>query len=288
MLKPHSPYHFSTMQFNTGWAEELLVEDSRFDTFLREIVVPEDVHRIYEMFGYCMVASAAMHKAFLLVGEGSNGKSPLLMVLTELLRRENICAVALQALSESRWASAKLFGKAANIYPDAPLTTLVKNDVFNVADYFGTTLVKAGTTIYSVRLTGLVKVGSEVMRYSGIRLPGTTDAHGQKDAVAADGPVLLNLERAQRGTAIANNHDVQPVYFIDNVVSMTEDYFVHPINRLDLRLDPSQVYNVIQIDYNGGESSYTHDVSEPGEIKRTFSLSVSFDVHQSALVKWLA
>ena len=87
VLKPHSPYHFSTMQFNAGWAEELLVEDSRFDTFLREIVVPEDVPRIYEMFGYCMVASAEMHKAFLLVGEGSNGKSTLLMVLTELLRR---------------------------------------------------------------------------------------------------------------------------------------------------------------------------------------------------------
>jgi len=131
----HSPYYYSTLQYNADWMLEdwgLDMESPcpKFHEFLTQIVVKEDVPLIYEMIGYSMVASAEMHKAFLLVGEGANGKSTLLMVITELLKRNNICTISLQDLAESRWAPARMYGKAANIYPDAPQQTLVKSDVF--------------------------------------------------------------------------------------------------------------------------------------------------------------
>lgn len=130
--RDHSPYIYSTMQFNASTVVMDFADrdDTEFDKFLRQIVHEDDVVRVYEMFGYCLHASAAMHKAFLLIGDGRNGKSTLLMVLTELLGQDNVCAVSLQELDDSRWGPARLFGKAANIYPDMPVTALKKSDVF--------------------------------------------------------------------------------------------------------------------------------------------------------------
>lgn len=127
-LSPHSPYRNSTLQFGAEF-------DPRADCphickFLEEIVADEDVVRLLEMVGYAMDTSTDFHKAFLLVGSGRNGKSTFLKLVEVLFRTENLCAVPLRELEESRWGTARLFGKSANVVGDLEISALRSAAIF--------------------------------------------------------------------------------------------------------------------------------------------------------------
>ena len=70
-----------------------------------------------EMIGYCFYRRNELRKAFVLTGDGSNGKSTFLAVLQSLLGEENISALDLKELGE-RFKTAEMFGKLANIGDD--------------------------------------------------------------------------------------------------------------------------------------------------------------------------
>lgn len=91
----------------------------RFIAFL-ERVLPDEQWRtvVQEMFGYCLKPGNPFKTAFFLIGPTDCGKSTLLEVLRGLLGPENTSTVALQSLSDNRFAGASLFGKLANIYTD--------------------------------------------------------------------------------------------------------------------------------------------------------------------------
>jgi len=89
-----------------------------FKRFLSEVLNPEDIQVIQELFGYCLLKDYRFQSAFMFWGEGSNGKSVLLDVLIAFLGKENVSGVALQDLEENRFAKARLYSKFANIYPD--------------------------------------------------------------------------------------------------------------------------------------------------------------------------
>ena len=87
-------------------------------------MLPEDaIPVVEEMMGYLLTPDTSMHKAFLLLGGGSNGKSLLLDVLRAMLGPENCSATPLQALGEDKWAPASLVGKLANLCADLPAAT---------------------------------------------------------------------------------------------------------------------------------------------------------------------
>ncbi len=90
------------------------------DKFFTEIVAPDDIPAIEEFFGYCLLRDYPIQKAFMLVGEGGNGKSTLINVLKHFLGERNVCSVALQELEDNHFAAANLFGKLANLYADLP------------------------------------------------------------------------------------------------------------------------------------------------------------------------
>jgi len=99
--------------------------DPRFDapaisTFLTQILKPEDIDAILELFGYCLVRALPIQKAFLLVGEGANGKSTLIELLRAFLGKNNCSSVSLQELEEDKFKKAELFGKLANLSSDIP------------------------------------------------------------------------------------------------------------------------------------------------------------------------
>jgi len=88
--------------------------------FISEIVPASDILLIQEMAGYCLYRDYSLDKAFLLIGEGSNGKSTLLNLLTKFLGKENVSSISLQDLDTNRFAVAELHGKLANVYADLP------------------------------------------------------------------------------------------------------------------------------------------------------------------------
>lgn len=72
---------------------------------------------IEEMIGYCFYSRNELGKAFILVGDKSNGKSTLLALIEKILGYQNISSLDLGELGE-RFKTAELFGKLANIGDD--------------------------------------------------------------------------------------------------------------------------------------------------------------------------
>lgn len=89
-------------------------------SFLKSVVTEEDMILLQEFIGYCLYRKYSIHKSFMLVGDGSNGKTTFLNMLTAFLGRKNISSVALQDLDTNRFSIANLYNRLANIYDDLP------------------------------------------------------------------------------------------------------------------------------------------------------------------------
>ena len=70
-----------------------------------------------EMVGYCLYRRNELGKAFILIGDKSNGKSTFLYMVNQLLGDANIASLDLKELGD-RFKTAELFGKLANIGDD--------------------------------------------------------------------------------------------------------------------------------------------------------------------------
>jgi putative DNA primase/helicase len=126
-LLPHNPEIFSITQLPIFY-------DSQADCpvikkFVSEIVSIQDVNVLQELIGYCLWKDYHIQKAFMFLGEGQNGKSVFIKMLTAFLGTENVACVELQDLHD-KFAKASLFGKMANLYPDISNKALFNTGVF--------------------------------------------------------------------------------------------------------------------------------------------------------------
>ena len=78
---------------------------------------PEVRALLEEMVGYCLYRRNELGKAFILIGDKSNGKSTFLHVVKNMLGDANIASLDLKELGD-RFKTAELFGKLANIGDD--------------------------------------------------------------------------------------------------------------------------------------------------------------------------
>ncbi|MCL4308093.1 MAG: phage/plasmid primase, P4 family [Candidatus Thermoplasmatota archaeon] len=112
-----------------------------FERFVGQLF-PEERERqfVQEWFGANLTPGNRDQILVVLAGSGANGKSTLLGILRDLLGRDNVTSQTLQALSESPFARAALWGKLANIAADLPpdalrhtgwLKTLVGGDTLS-------------------------------------------------------------------------------------------------------------------------------------------------------------
>ncbi len=103
----------------------------KFLKFLSEIL-PEEKFRIQiqEMFGWCLKRNYNHQYVFLLIGDGSNGKSKLLGALCALLGNQNVTSISLQRLCENRFMTSHLYGKNANILSDMPSKKITDSSIF--------------------------------------------------------------------------------------------------------------------------------------------------------------
>ena len=101
--------------------------------FLNDVCeTPQDAVTLLQFIGYCFYRAMPIHRALILLGEGSNGKSTFLEVLRRLLSEKNVCSVALQELQSSRFASAKFYNKYANLYGDLSADALTQSGLFKM------------------------------------------------------------------------------------------------------------------------------------------------------------
>jgi P4 family phage/plasmid primase-like protien len=114
----HTPDYPSLIQIPVIY--EPGIDCPKIKQFFSEVLNPEDITVIEELFGYCLLRRYLIQKAFILVGEGSNGKSTLIELLRTFLGRNNCSSLTFQALEEDRFAKATLYMKLANLSSDIP------------------------------------------------------------------------------------------------------------------------------------------------------------------------
>lgn len=114
--------YLSTVQVPLDYDPEAKYE--RFEKFVEEIMEedPERIAVTQELIGYLLTAETIIQKAFFLYGEGSNGKSLLLEIITLLIGSENVSNLSLQDL-ESSFQRSNLIGKTANIATENEIKT---------------------------------------------------------------------------------------------------------------------------------------------------------------------
>lgn len=73
---------------------------------------------IYEMIGYCIYRGTPFQKVFILAGNGSNGKTTLMNMITTLIGERNVSHVDLKQIVNNRFGASELVGKLANVADD--------------------------------------------------------------------------------------------------------------------------------------------------------------------------
>lgn len=127
-LLPHSPDFRSTFQINADYAPD--VRCTAVNSFLRDVFPNDSLVLVEEILGYLLLPSTKHQRAFLLLGEGENGKSTFFSMLETFLGHINVSHVPLQDLVENRFVVPMLQGKLVNIYADIPQTALEQSSIF--------------------------------------------------------------------------------------------------------------------------------------------------------------
>lgn len=130
-LKPFSPDVVITNRipwdYNPGAYSELA------DRTLDKIACNDEQVRtiLEECIGSCFYRSNTLGggKAFILTGEGSNGKSTFIAMVQHLLNEENIAALDLKELDQ-KFQNTALFGKLANLGDDISDEFIVNASIF--------------------------------------------------------------------------------------------------------------------------------------------------------------
>lgn len=127
-LAPHSPDVPTTVQLGVEYHPD--AECPSFEKFLLEVLPADMIETVWELIGYLMYSGNPLHKAVMLTGTGRNGKGTFLRVLLDVLGRRNVTSVSLHDLINTRFTTASLFGKLANIAGDIDATYLENTATF--------------------------------------------------------------------------------------------------------------------------------------------------------------
>jgi len=122
-----NPKYFITnpIPFELGDNEETPTMDRIFE----EWVGKDNVRLLYEIISYCILCDYPINRLFCLVGEGSNGKSKYLELLTKFIGKKNITSTDLEDLLNSRFEKAKLYKKLICIMGETNFNTISKTSI---------------------------------------------------------------------------------------------------------------------------------------------------------------
>ncbi|MCY3019783.1 MAG: phage/plasmid primase, P4 family, partial [Planctomycetota bacterium] len=94
-------------------------------------VLPDDApDLLWEILALVMLPITGRQCALLFIGEGENGKSVTISLITRFVGRSNCCSVSLHSLEADRFSAARLVGKLADLCADLPSAHLLGTSVF--------------------------------------------------------------------------------------------------------------------------------------------------------------
>lgn len=128
-LIDHSPYVFTINQINATFDETAY--DKNVDKMIQGVTEnnPNLIQLIKEMLGYLLIGDCRFQKAFILLGNGSNGKSKFLEMIMNWIGFSNCSSLALEDLNKE-FVVAELADKIANIGDDSGADLLKNTAIF--------------------------------------------------------------------------------------------------------------------------------------------------------------
>lgn len=128
-LLAHNPSIIITNKINAIYDPAATCK--HIDNLLETISVndKEVIQLIKEMIGYTFYRRNSFEKAFLLKGDGGNGKSTLLKAINSLLDKDNVSSLSLSELGE-RFNTGLLNGKLANVGDDIDYSSIKDSSIF--------------------------------------------------------------------------------------------------------------------------------------------------------------
>lgn len=122
----HTPEELSSIQLNIEFDPE--AKCPLWVKSLDEIFEgnKEKINLVQEFMGLCLTKETKYEKALFLLGDGANGKSVIISILSAILGHANYSAIPLEKFNNLHYV-ANLFGKQANI----SLETNVKSEVYD-------------------------------------------------------------------------------------------------------------------------------------------------------------
>lgn len=130
MLMPKSPVWGFTYSLQVDYNPDAPTEP--IDKFLHDIVSEEDAGILVQAVAQALLQNENYQLSYLLTGQGANGKSTYISLVTTLLGMENITAISIQDLIEDKFKAAELQGKLMNLYADLPKTSLKTTGQFKI------------------------------------------------------------------------------------------------------------------------------------------------------------
>ena len=127
-FSPHSPDWLSTIQIQVAFDPSAICP--KIDAFIQSVLPQDNPSLAYEMAADIVTPDRSLQKAIVLYGAGGNGKSTFLSLLIRFVGEDNVTGMSLHDLEKIRFASARLYGKLANICPDLPTDCLAGTSIF--------------------------------------------------------------------------------------------------------------------------------------------------------------
>ena len=112
------PHYFCTVKIPVDYQEN--TEPCEVDGFLKEVANNDEKTEklLKELVGYCLFPRNILRKTFFLIGNGGNGKSTFLNLLSKFLGRGNTTNISLYDIENNRFATSNLKDKLANLGDD--------------------------------------------------------------------------------------------------------------------------------------------------------------------------
>lgn len=113
------------------WDYNPAAESEIVDSVMDKISCGDDEIKdlLEECVGYCFFRKNELGKAFILTGDGANGKSTFIDMIKTMLGDDNITSLDLKELGE-KFQNAELFGKLANLGDDIGEEFIASSSVF--------------------------------------------------------------------------------------------------------------------------------------------------------------
>ena len=126
-LLEHTPDYYSLKQVPHNFVPN--VKAPLFNKVIDEIVKPEQKDLLIESMAYTLYRGRPYDFYTILYGHGSNGKSVIVDILTEILGEKNVSFVPLDGLQNNRFALAQLVGKNVNFDPEMSSLDIIDSSI---------------------------------------------------------------------------------------------------------------------------------------------------------------